>query len=80
MRLYAHRFPEKVVGMVLVDGLNEEAMLKMSLTLKVLKLFFMSGFAMSTLGAALGIVRLLGTVGLFELIEKELRKFPAKTL
>jgi pimeloyl-ACP methyl ester carboxylesterase len=80
VRLYAHRFPEKVVGMVLVDGLNEEAMLKMSLTLKVLKSFFMSGFAMSTLGAALGIVRLLGTVGLFELIKKELRKFPSKTL
>lgn len=80
VRLYAHRFPEKVVGIVLTDGLHEEAMLKMSLSLGALKLFFMSGFAMSTLGSALGIVRLLGRVGMFELLKKDLRKFPSATL
>lgn len=80
VRLYAHKFPEKVVGMVLTDGLHEEAMLRMSFTLLALKLFFMSGFAMSMLGSGLGIVRLLGTVGMFELIKKELRNFPDKTL
>jgi pimeloyl-ACP methyl ester carboxylesterase len=80
VRLYAHRFPEKIVGIVLTDGLHEQAMLKMSLSLGVLKIFFMSGFAMSTLGSALGIVRLLGAVGMFELIKKDLRKFPSKTL
>ena len=80
VRLYAHRFPEKVVGIILIDGLSEKAMLNMSLTLKILKLFFMSGFAMSTLGSALGIVRILGTVGVFEFIKKELRNFPKVTL
>ena len=80
VRLYARRFPEKVVGIILIDGLSEEAMLNMSLTLKILKLFFMSGFAMSTLGSALGIVRILGTVGVFEFIKKELRNFPKATL
>jgi hypothetical protein len=55
-------------------------MLNMSLTLKLLELFFMSGFAMSTLGSALGIVRILGMVGVFEFIKKELRNFPKVTL
>ncbi len=35
---------------------------------------------MSTLASALGIVRLLGTVGIFELIKKELRNFPDEPL
>lgn len=80
VRLYADHFPKKVVGIVLVDGLHEEVMLNMSLSLVALKLFFMSGFAMSILGSALGIVRLLGSVGMFELIKKELRQFPDETL
>jgi pimeloyl-ACP methyl ester carboxylesterase len=80
VRLYAAQFPEKVVGIVLTDGLHETAMLKMPFSLVVLQLFFMSGFAMSILGSTLGIIRLLGTIGMFELIKKELRKFPAKTL
>lgn len=80
VRLYAHQFPEKVAGLVLTDGLHEEAMLKMSLSLWALKLFFMSGFAMSQVGSALGIVRLLGTVGMFEFLKKDLRKFSNKTL
>lgn len=76
VRLYAHYFPEKVVGIILTDGLHEEAMLTMSFSLGLLKLFFMSGFAMSTLGSLVGIVRLLGSVGVFEWIKKDLRKFP----
>jgi pimeloyl-ACP methyl ester carboxylesterase len=80
VRLYAHHFPEKVVGIVLTDGLHEEVMLNMSLSLVALKLFFMSGFAISTLASALGIVRLLGSVGMFELIKKELRNFPDEIL
>ena len=79
VRLYANQFPEKVVGIVLTDGLHEVAMLNMSLPLRLLQLFFMSGFAMSMLGSALGIVRLLGMVGMFEIIKKELRKFPSAT-
>lgn len=80
VRLYANQFPEKVVGIVLTDGLHEVAMSKMSVTLWALRLFFMSGFAMSTLGSALGIIRLLGLIGIFELIKKELRQFPKETL
>ncbi len=79
VRLYAHMFPEKVVGIVLTDGLNEKEMLKMPFSLQALKLFFMSGFLMSIFGSVLGIVRLLGNVGVFELIKKELRQFPSAT-
>ncbi|MEO8892803.1 MAG: alpha/beta hydrolase [Coleofasciculaceae cyanobacterium] len=80
VRLYANQFPEKVVGIVLTDGLHEVAMSKMSATLWGLRLFFMSGFFMSTLGSALGIIRILGLIGIFELIKKELRQFPQETL
>lgn len=80
VRLYAAQFPEKVVGMVLTEGLHELAMSKMSITLWGLRLFFMSGFAMSTLGAVLGIIRLLGLMGMFEFLKKELRQFPKETL
>jgi pimeloyl-ACP methyl ester carboxylesterase len=79
VRLYARQFPEKVVGIVLTDGLHEEAMLGMSLSLVALKLFFMSGFAMCTLSSPLGIVRFLGTVGMFEFLKKELTNFPHET-
>ncbi len=80
MRLYAHQFPEKVVGLVLTDGLHEAGMLKMPLTLQVLKFFFLSGFAMSTAGSLLGIVRLLGTIGVFEWLKPELRRCSGRSL
>ncbi len=80
VRLYAHRFPQKVVGIVLTDGLHEEGMLKMPLQLKVLKLFFTSGFVMSTFGAAFGVIRLLCLCGLFEILKPELRQFPQSSL
>lgn len=80
VRLYAHQFPEKVAGILLTDGLHETQMLNISPSLGILKLFFMSGFAMSTLGSVLGIVRLLGTVGMFEWLKKDLCKFSSKTL
>ncbi len=80
VRLYAHRFPEKVVGLVLVDGLQEQGMLEMPWGLRLLKLFFASGFVMSTFGAAIGIVRLLGLLGIFELLKPELRQFSKETL
>ena len=73
VRLYAHLFPQKVVGIVLTDGLHEKEMLKMSVSLQVLKLFFLSGFVMSTIGSTLGIIRLLRVCGVFELLKPELR-------
>jgi pimeloyl-ACP methyl ester carboxylesterase len=50
VRMYAHLFPEKVVGMVLTDGLHETGMLSLAPQLRALKLFFVSGFLMSILG------------------------------
>ncbi|MGD1807991.1 alpha/beta hydrolase [Dapis sp. BLCC M126] len=75
VRLYAHRFPEKVMGMVLTDGLHETGMLKMPIQLQALKLFFISGFVMSTFGSILGFIQLLRKCGIFELIKPELRQF-----
>ncbi|MEB3340523.1 alpha/beta hydrolase [Okeania sp.] len=75
VRLYAHYFPEKIMGMVLTDGLHETGMLKMPIQLQALKLFFMSGFVMSTFGSILGIIQLLRKCGIFELIKPELRDF-----
>uniref|UniRef100_B8HT43 Alpha/beta hydrolase fold protein n=1 Tax=Cyanothece sp. (strain PCC 7425 / ATCC 29141) TaxID=395961 RepID=B8HT43_CYAP4 len=80
MRLYAHRFPEKVVGLVLTDGLHESGMLQMSVVLKALQLFFASGFMMSVLGAGLGLIRVLCHIGMFELIKPELRQFSGSSL
>ena len=80
MRLYAHCFPQKVVGLVLTDGLHESGMLKMPWSLRAVQLFFLSGFVMSILGSILGIVRLLRAVGLFEVIKPELRRSPRQHL
>jgi pimeloyl-ACP methyl ester carboxylesterase len=75
VRLYAHLFPQKVSGIVLTDGLHEIGMLNMPIQLKALKLFFLSGFVMSIFGSAFGIIRLLRTCRVFELIKPELRNF-----
>ncbi|MGB3560458.1 MAG: alpha/beta hydrolase [Geitlerinemataceae cyanobacterium] len=75
MRLYAHRFPEKVVGLVLTDGLHEDGMLNMPASLRILKLIFISGFWMSVLGSILGIIRLLKNGKAFEFLKPELREF-----
>lgn len=39
VRLFAHYFPQKVLGLVLTDGLHESEMLKMPLLLRGLKYF-----------------------------------------
>lgn len=75
VRLYAHQFPEKVQGIVLTDGLHESGMLHLSWSIIAVKYLFISGFIMSVLGSLLGIIRLLGTVGLFEVIKPELKQF-----
>lgn len=76
VRQYAATFPNKVKGIILTDGLHEVGMLKMSFSLKLLKLFFISGFLMSVLGTFLGIVRVLNLIGVFEILKPELRRFP----
>lgn len=80
MRLYAHRYPDKVVGLVLTDGLHECGMLQMPVSLQALQGVFMAGFLMSVVGAGLGIVRLLCKVGVFALLKPELRRFPQAAL
>ena len=75
MRLYADRYPEQVIGLVLTDGLHESGMLAMPIAIKALKLLFLSGFVMATIGSMLGIVRVLKDLGVFELLKPELRKF-----
>lgn len=80
MRLYAHRFPEKVVGLVITDGLHESGMLQMSPALMGLQLFFAAGFIMSVLGASLGLIRGLCQLGVFEWLKPELRQFPKPAL
>lgn len=80
VRLYADRFPEKVVGLILTDGLHEEEMLKMSFPLQVLKLFFLSGFIMSILGSILGIIRVMSACKVFELLKPALGRFPKRSI
>ena len=75
VRLYAHYFPEKVSGIILTDGLHEKGMLNLPLSIKLLKLFFLSGFLMSIFGATLGLIRILGNFKIFELIKPQLRRF-----
>jgi pimeloyl-ACP methyl ester carboxylesterase len=74
MRLFAHSYPEQVAGLVMTDGLHEEAMLSLPLRLGLLKLFFTISFLFVSLGAMLGIVRIVGMLGLFEKIKPELKK------
>ncbi|MEM9567444.1 MAG: alpha/beta hydrolase [Cyanobacteria bacterium P01_E01_bin.34] len=76
MRLYAHCFPGKVAGLVLTDGLHEAEMLAMPKRLRLLQAFFLSGFVMSAFGSAIGAIRLLNGMGLFELLKPKLRQVP----
>jgi pimeloyl-ACP methyl ester carboxylesterase len=77
LRLYAHQFPDDVLGLVLTDGLHENSMLSLPISVGLLKAFFTFSFGFVSIGAALGIVRLLGAIGIFELIKPELKKFSA---
>jgi pimeloyl-ACP methyl ester carboxylesterase len=75
LRLYAHRFPDRIGGLILTDGLHERSMLSLPWSVGLLKAFFTFSFGFVAIGAALGIVRVLGDLGAFELIKPELKKF-----
>ncbi len=75
VRLYAHLFPEKVKGIILTDGLHESGMLNLPWTIVAVKYLFVSGFLMSVFGSFLGIIRLIGTLGCFEIIKPEIKQF-----
>ncbi len=76
LRLFSHRYPDLVAGLVLTDGLHEESMLSLPMSVGLLKAFFTFSFGFVAIWAALGIVRILGNLGVFELIKPELKKFP----
>jgi pimeloyl-ACP methyl ester carboxylesterase len=73
MRLFAHSYPEQVSGLIMTDGLHQDQMLSLPLRLKILKIFFAISFGFVSIGAALGIVRILGSLGIFEIIKPELK-------
>jgi pimeloyl-ACP methyl ester carboxylesterase len=75
LRLYTHQFPNEVLGLALTDGLHEDAMLTLPVSVGIVKAFFTLSFGFVAIGAALGIVRVLGNLGIFELIKPELKKF-----
>jgi pimeloyl-ACP methyl ester carboxylesterase len=77
MRLYAHQFPNSVRGLAIADGLHEDSMLSLPMSVGLLKTFFTLSFGFVSIGAALGIVRICGDLGIFELIKPELKKFSA---
>jgi hypothetical protein len=64
--------------LILTDGLHENLMLSLPPSVGLLKLFFTLSFGFVAIGAALGIVRVLGELGVFELIKPELKKFPKR--
>lgn len=74
MRLFAHNYPQQVIGLIMTDGLHPNQMLSLPLRLKILKIFFALSFVFVSVGAALGIVRIFGLVGIFEIIKPQLKR------
>ncbi len=74
MRLFAHSYPDRVIGLVMTDGLHEAQMLSLPLRLQIFKIFLAISFFFVSIGAALGIVRVLGLLGVFEIIKPELKR------
>ncbi|MEA5466208.1 alpha/beta fold hydrolase [Leptothoe sp. PORK10 BA2] len=75
MRLYAHTFPDKVAGLILTDGLHEDSMGRLPASLQLMKLIFTAGFFLSVVGSALGFIRILQQLGLFQVISPQLRHY-----
>lgn len=75
MRLYTHMFPDQVAGLILTDGLHEDSMAKLPASLQLIKFIFTAGFLISVLGSALGFLRILQQLGLFQIISPRLRHY-----
>lgn len=75
MRLYAHTYPENVAGLILTDGLHEDGMARLPISLQLMKAIFTAGFFMSVAGSALGLIRILQQLGLFQMISPKLRQY-----
>ncbi len=78
MRLYAHKHPEKVAGIVFTDGLHESGMLNMSFSIIIFQALIFAGFLFSILGSFFGVIRIASNCGFFEIIKPELNKFDQK--
>ncbi|MEM8614899.1 MAG: alpha/beta hydrolase [Cyanobacteria bacterium P01_H01_bin.105] len=75
MRLYAHTYPDNVAGLILTDGLHEDGMARLPVSLQLIKATFTAGFFVSVVGSALGLVRILQQLGIFQVISPRLRQY-----
>ncbi|MEO0866862.1 MAG: alpha/beta hydrolase [Cyanobacteria bacterium J06642_11] len=75
MRLYAHTYPDQVAGLILTDGLHEDGMGRLPASLQLMKFVFTAGFLMSVAGSALGFIRILQQLGLFQVMTPKLRQY-----
>ena len=75
MRLYAHTYPDNVAGLILTDGLHEDGMARLPTSIQIVKAIFTAGFLMSVAGSALGLIRILQQLGLFQIISPKLRQY-----
>ena len=75
MRLYAHTYPNNVAGLILTDGLHEDGMARLPVSLQLIKAIFTAGFLMSVAGSALGFIRILQQLGIFQIISPKLRQY-----
>jgi pimeloyl-ACP methyl ester carboxylesterase len=73
MRLFAHSYPEQAIGLVMTDGLHEAQMLSLPLRLRICKIFLAISFLFVSIGATLGVVRIIGLLGIFEIIKPQLK-------
>ena len=75
MRLYAHTYPERVAGLIFTDGLHEQAMGSLTPGLQASRLALTLGCALTTVAAALGLVRIAEMLGLFPVLAPALRRY-----
>lgn len=75
MRLYAHTYPDRVAGLILTDGLHEDGLTRLPASLLLMKAIFTAGFLISVVGSALGFIRILQQLGLFQVLSPKLRQY-----
>ncbi|MEM9807455.1 MAG: alpha/beta hydrolase, partial [Cyanobacteria bacterium P01_D01_bin.56] len=57
------------------DGLHEDCMGRLPASLQMMKFVFTAGFLMSVVGSALGFIRILQQLGLFQVMSPKLRQY-----
>lgn len=79
-RLYHHRFPNRVLGMVLAHCLHEDIVLNLSSTVQWSMDALAGAIKLTQLSAPTGIVKFLDECQLFEMMFPSLRKIPPEQL